>query len=74
MVLMKNDSQVTILLNKDGYLYPVAMTEEQKKMIDLFIATISQEKSFRILDKAPVVKISEVIKKIENSYGIKVIY
>lgn len=74
MGLTRNqNSDLTILVDVDGVLYPIAMTKEQKAMIDSFVASVSQESEFKILDKAPVITTGEIVEKIEREYGLKVI-
>jgi hypothetical protein len=67
------ESELTLLINVKGVLYPIAMTKEQKAMIDTFVASVSKEESFRVLKKVPVAITDVIISKIEREYGLKVI-
>jgi hypothetical protein len=62
-----------LLMNVDGTLYPVGMTQDQTDMLRLFITGLSQEKPLSVLTKAPVIDAHEVVQKVEKHYSVNIV-
>ena len=46
---------------KDGTLYPVSLTEEQKTMFDLCMSAISRVESIRVIEDRPQGKVANLL-------------
>lgn len=65
--------QPVLMMNVDGTLYPVGMTEDQVSAFRLFIAGLSKEKPINVLKKTPIINASEIAEKVRDSYAINVV-
>lgn len=58
-----------LVMNVDGILYPVGMTEEQLTVFKVLVSSISKEKPLNVLKKAPIATALEVVDKVNEKYN-----
>lgn len=68
-----SEQQPVLMMNIDGVLYPVGMTEEQVKVLRLFVTGLSKDKPFSVLTKVPVAESSDIALEISEKYGLTVV-
>ena len=54
---------------KDGKLYPVALTEDQKMLFDMCMASISRIESIKVMGNLPQGEVVSLLDK-EDQHGI----
>lgn len=62
-----------LLMNIDGVLYPIGMTEDQLSMLRLFVGGLSKDKPFSVLTKAPVIEAYKIANKVNKAYSINIV-
>ncbi len=62
-----------LLMNVDGTLYPVGMTQEQTNVLRLFITGLSKDNPFSVLTKAPVIDAHKVAEKVNKAYSVNIV-
>jgi hypothetical protein len=68
-----SDQQPVLMMNIDGVIYPVGMTEEQVLQLKIFVAGMSKGKPFSLLKKVPVAESFDIAMQINEQYGLKVV-